>query len=1494
MSEQNSDQTFTSTGGLTLENIIQNYGNQFVRGGNLPPERMEEILQGLKDYCDPTKQFDAVSDLCNIVSISNEQALSRMGVDRFIPELLNIMANSDDRYDLMVFAARTLLNMIDIYPASCSFVSSNGGISIISSKVLVIEYIDLAEISLQIIEHLSHQYGAALLKEGVLMASLTYIDFFGVDMQKKILRIAANLSKNIGKADFELVCDILPNISRFLTASDPLMVENAIVSLTRITHPFLKESEKLSKLINSCSLIDQAIDIISNEKTSKNSLNLILKMLKSVSSNNEIAKEIYSKGLINLIPGLLLHERGLHECFLDIMYFILALLPKMPRNEELVCQLSHSNRKKLMVKMTGVKPPNDQSLPETDTVQDSQIESLLEKEPILLQTATDVLLEPLINLLSSSQNDSVNNLVLQIIGTVVYHSSATMLTETLKNIPFSTFLASLLSSDDICKVTTALQICEMLSKKLPDIFDLYFLREGVTYRIKNISGMDEKSKEELMLEKMKKNTIAAYEKAEKERKEKEENQKKQAIEKNERIKNRENQPPQEVKEGETPQEEEKYEDPEKISVAWVHPHVEYPKIPKTSRLYTERSKKASFKNNELAVYAVTKAQLFYKDYITRTKDMKMESSGFIALQAIGKQLLTCKSEEEKLLTELRDLLIIDDSATYFEIINSNIIPTLIEYLSADTHDRKSRVYRFAQIFDQSIPAGKEKSRKSKNFSQSNDLEISLSVSNANDNPTYLSEFVRKLIDVFNSVENLNVNYSESITLLTGVGSVLRKFLKYFKLSMTNDENKKVVLLQANSLCKVRDVINYLQDNYSDEKEQSTEAQTIQIPDFSYFHINERDDDDEFIGNIGNIEVETPKSDEDTSYLLEDKAVMEDDKPSKQYSIILNGEVLNPNMTLFEVFYRKGTHNHPSGLNLGDTTQNLSFKISDLTEEVKDATMSEPNELLQSKEDVLLTHIFSHTSDKDTLIKEGIDKDAIDILELLKIMNFISKLAIVLPHTGGMKRVLLSSKIFLNPKLASKIVRSIQDPYYLFGNCFPHWLKLLIEDYGFLFTFDVRQLYFDLTTKGIARAILTIQNRYFKSRDRKARLIQIGKQKIKLSRSPNILQSAYKGLINLDTDRIVEFIFENEIGTGLGPTVECYNLVSRALQQSGLTIFRDEFVGEQKEADKFDRLVETKTGLYPRLKRLVDGKLPEKDAELYYFIGTFLGRAIYDGRVLDIPFSDALLKLLRGEKLTFYDIETIDPILYQQFCKLQKMCQKVNEIKSKSLSDQETAAHLLEITFGDDGKTRLEDLCLSFTVMGTDIELVEGGSDREVTLQNLEEYLRLVTNTILHDGIIQQVEMIRNGFNSVMGHNSIASLKCFSIKELSDIFVGADEEWTEQLLVEATKCDHGYTHSSRVIKTFFKILLQMTPSEKRDFLRFVTGAPRLPSGGIMSLRPKLTIVLKKADAGKTSDMYLPSVMTCTNYLKLPEYSSETIMKEQLYKAIQEGQNAFHLS
>ena len=67
--------------------------------------------------------------------------------------------------------------------------------------------------------------------------------------------------------------------------------------------------------------------------------------------------------------------------------------------------------------------------------------------------------------------------------------------------------------------------------------------------------------------------------------------------------------------------------------------------------------------------------------------------------------------------------------------------------------------------------------------------------------------------------------------------------------------------------------------------------------------------------------------------------------------------------------------------------------------------------------------------------------------------------------------------------------------------------------------------------------------------------------------------------------------------------------------------------------------------------------------------------------------------------------------------------------------------------------------------------------------------------------------------------------------------------------------------SQSFKNFIKILTEFTNDEKKMFLKFVTGAERLPYGGFKNLNPKLTVVKRQPNQSyQLPDEFLPSVMT----------------------------------
>lgn len=101
-------------------------------------------------------------------------------------------------------------------------------------------------------------------------------------------------------------------------------------------------------------------------------------------------------------------------------------------------------------------------------------------------------------------------------------------------------------------------------------------------------------------------------------------------------------------------------------------------------------------------------------------------------------------------------------------------------------------------------------------------------------------------------------------------------------------------------------------------------------------------------------------------------------------------------------------------------------------------------------------------------------------------------------------------------------------------------------------------------------------------------------------------------------------------------------------------------------------------------------------------------------------------------------------------------------------------------------------------------------------------------------------------------------------------------------------------SERYISSISYLYSLSHTTKKKLVYMIVTTIFFVLCSGFKTLNPPLTIVRKTVDPSSNPDNYLPSVMTCVNYLKLPDYSSIEVMDIKLRTAYSEGKNAFHLS
>ncbi|RKP22255.1 hypothetical protein SYNPS1DRAFT_20292, partial [Syncephalis pseudoplumigaleata] len=339
---------------------------------------------------------------------------------------------------------------------------------------------------------------------------------------------------------------------------------------------------------------------------------------------------------------------------------------------------------------------------------------------------------------------------------------------------------------------------------------------------------------------------------------------------------------------------------------------------------------------------------------------------------------------------------------------------------------------------------------------------------------------------------------------------------------------------------------------------------------------------------------------------------------------------------------------------------------------------------------------------------------------------------------------------------------------------------------------------------------------------------------------------------------------------LGPTLEFYAEVSKELRATQLALWRvDE---EQGGGGGGNARYHTATwGLFPRPIAPSDGARSE---QYFWFMGRWMAQAFMDGRLLDMPLSPVFMQKALGRPVAnqLHTLKQVDPAMAQSLELLRGYIAQKQAIYRK--------------------EQHVEQLGLDFTLPGyPSIMLKNDGQDIDVTIYNLDEYVELVLEWTLERGIEKQIAAFRGGFNSKF---PIESLLCFEPDELLPLLSAATEDWRLEVIMEAIKADHGYTAESVSVMHLAEIMGELDANEQRLFLQFITGSPRLPVGGFKRLYPPLTVVRKLPEPPLTADDYLPSVMTCVNYLKLPDYSSKELMRQRLQQAIQEGQGSFHMS
>ncbi|KAK9829627.1 hypothetical protein WJX72_006957 [[Myrmecia] bisecta] len=266
----------------------------------------------------------------------------------------------------------------------------------------------------------------------------------------------------------------------------------------------------------------------------------------------------------------------------------------------------------------------------------------------------------------------------------------------------------------------------------------------------------------------------------------------------------------------------------------------------------------------------------------------------------------------------------------------------------------------------------------------------------------------------------------------------------------------------------------------------------------------------------------------------------------------------------------------------------------------------------------------------------------------------------------------------------------------------------------------------------------------------------------------------------------------------------------------------------------------------------------QDALAYFeFLGRMLGKALYEGILIELPLAGFFLKKFRNAYCDVNDLPTLDAELYRS------------------------------LIFLRDYDGDVADLSLTFTVADSEfgehreVELIPGGRDIAVTSDNRIEYIHRVANYRLNVQIRAASDAFRRGFHDLVQREWVAM---FNEEELQMLISGGGEGLDITDLRQHVQYAGGYHAEHPIIIDFWKAMESFTPEQQAGWLKFVTACSRAPLLGFKYLEPQLCIQMAGSSLDPAAQERLPTSATCMNLLKLPPYQSPGLVRNKLLYAI----------
>ena len=1465
--------------------MLNNFNYKSSQSGAFITTSLEKLKKG-----DDMDIMSELINLCDQLSLCSEMVGTNMNLPRLLEE---ICKNLDKTYlpEIVIYSLQCINYILDINPRLSNVIRRNGVIPKLMTIINSLGDITCLDSIVMVLDKISISNAILLLENNVFITLLNVFDFMGKPQRKSIMKICQNISLNImNYKQFDTyikpASPILCNLIQYdENDTDPQILEKAIGIYYNIVINLKQaaEYEKMSVLEeelikynyfqNFCDILNKYF-ILRDKKITPN---LVTKILQIISITCEISLLVVDKFLsINLLP-------------------ILVEIINYEFNDQIFNNSSSSinvinndiNNKANSTFLTDFFSVLIALFPFDDEKSKKDVKILSKKNKSYYSYFCKEILKPLVNnIMNKSACSNLSNLI-KLLIIFIKTTEKDIIIQYIDSKPMAQIISKLLDTKFYPYLNDLSVLIDNLMSKAPEFYIKNFIREGIIENIKSYLSDEEKDIKEIV---DKKDKDKDKDKEKNKEKDKDKNKVKKE-EDNDKIKS----------------EEDIFKE---LLTHFKKDSSSGDKQKDSTNLLNEllmmdeqsfRSKREEYMNQQ-KIITKKKINDIYTKYFTpeqielyskkNSDNNNNNDAGFTNLKdvlfSLEKDLSESsknnKENSEKIVKTILEILTNPkNEITLFELENSNILLGLCEYFEP----------QFKSLYNKL------------DFQKDSELQKNIDLNTIFPQPLIFNDQIFKKVQ--NLVENLNESKEKMVNFI--------KLLEYSITSMNcftmiiddaQTNNLNFYYNQANMFSKRFNIKVYYNESIYKEKIVNNsfikdDAFKAKCSEYNYIFKSTK----EFRYLLNN------NFDDLSSYLLSNTNVPYVNNENYEivfdYYLDLNSRTVKEKFVIKNKWGIKDIKNalvQKFGKEIGESFYGLpiyfgiefKFKYKD-EDNSKNKINDESN--YKGIKDVFIKSIGDKIEKFDKIDKEILEFDKLSFIKdyhnlilyskslyeikrlmpslfILSIMNLVIKKYRDLFNLNPeyFQNMQEFVDLFINSKVTLLISKACGDAYSVSKSNLPSWCKNLSSTCGFLSKFDSRQLLF-LTSFGPHRSLINLQN-YLKSKDpnyhgENITLEKSMRLKIIVERN-KIIEGGLKLIDNPVTSRFkgyLEFEFMGEIGNGIGPTLEFYRLFAENIYANKELWY--------KTTDK---------SIYPAIGLNNNNK----DLQIFKLIGYIVARVIYDDRLLDFPISRVFWNLLLDKSVTFSDIKKIDKDLYNVLSDLTGLIKQKKEYleqnKDKKVSDDELEEKILY-----NGK-KLSSVDIYFTFPGYDIELKKNGENILLSMKNIEEYVNLIYDYLFYKGIYQIKESFIEGFNIVFDIND---LKCFTSQELEEIILGSDEQnWEEEVLIENTKPEHGYNKNSRIFKDLIKFMISLNKDEQKKFLIFTTGASRLPVGGFKALSPKLTVVKKTCNGNENPDHILPTVMTCQNYLKIPEYSSYEIFKEKFNLAMNEGNNEFHLS